>query len=173
MYIVARQLFKYGNTWCFSTSAIESRGARLKRLGRRLVCWRKSLGATLYKYVDRRTGKLVERSQEYNSSAVEQLLGKVCRQEDLWHSSDVFARPEKLRLQSQLRSRLLKCDLPEEGERQRGAARARPTGFAVLHAAAQPPPPAADKPHSPPKASGSSRQSWMWVGGRKQPPLAV
>eukprot|EP00965_Chrysotila_dentata_P245043 6206328-Pleurochrysis_carterae.AAC.1 len=39
VYVVPQQLFKYGNTWCFSTAAIESRGARLKRIGRRNVCW--------------------------------------------------------------------------------------------------------------------------------------
>eukprot|EP00965_Chrysotila_dentata_P118745 3926421-Pleurochrysis_carterae.AAC.2 len=36
--IVAQQPFDYGNTWRFSTCAIESRGARLKRTGSEQHC---------------------------------------------------------------------------------------------------------------------------------------
>ena len=41
--VVPQQIAAHGNTWRFSTAPIESRGARLKRLGRRVVSWRKFL----------------------------------------------------------------------------------------------------------------------------------
>ena len=41
-FVVPQQIFKYGNTWMYSTAAIESRGSRIKRLGRSTVCWRKA-----------------------------------------------------------------------------------------------------------------------------------
>ena len=111
VFVVPRQISMYGNTWRFSTAAIESRGARLKRLGRRVVCWRRSIGATKYLYTDRRTGKTMERTQSYKSSAMLQLLTRVCGSEDSWHSNERFSRPEKLRLQAQLRSCRLKFDV--------------------------------------------------------------
>ena len=40
---------------------------------------------------------------------------------DGWHSSDSFVTPAKLRLQQLLRTRFLKCDLPEPGARQSAA----------------------------------------------------
>ena len=39
-WVVWRQLFERGNTWYHSTCSIESRGARIKRIGRRLTNWR-------------------------------------------------------------------------------------------------------------------------------------
>eukprot|EP00965_Chrysotila_dentata_P211461 6186469-Pleurochrysis_carterae.AAC.1 len=57
VYVVPQQLFQYGNTWCLSTAAIKSRGARLKRIGRRNVFWRKAVSdSTKYSYTDRQTG---------------------------------------------------------------------------------------------------------------------
>ena len=35
LWVVPRQLFRYGDTWRYSATAIESRGARLKRFGRK------------------------------------------------------------------------------------------------------------------------------------------
>eukprot|EP00965_Chrysotila_dentata_P105099 3471710-Pleurochrysis_carterae.AAC.2 len=116
VFIVAQQLFDLGNTWRFSTCAIESRGARLKRVGRRVVYWRPLRAlATLYNYVDRRTQKPVRRSQAYSSSPMEQMLMRICQSEASWHdAASPFARPEKLRLQHHLRSCKLKCELADE-----------------------------------------------------------
>ena len=56
VFVVPRQIFKYGNTWRFSTAPIESRGARLKRLGRAVTNWRSiARTACAYNYMDRRT----------------------------------------------------------------------------------------------------------------------
>eukprot|EP00965_Chrysotila_dentata_P095601 3159916-Pleurochrysis_carterae.AAC.4 len=61
--------------------------------------------------------KRVQRLQTYRSSAVEHILSRVAAQEDNWHSVDSFATPAKLRLQQQLRTRRLKCDMLEPVER--------------------------------------------------------
>eukprot|EP00965_Chrysotila_dentata_P139542 4613463-Pleurochrysis_carterae.AAC.1 len=65
---VVPQLFMYGNTWRFSTCAIESRGARLKRIGRRMICWRPiSAMGTIYNFIDRRTQKPVRTTRNYTA----------------------------------------------------------------------------------------------------------
>eukprot|EP00965_Chrysotila_dentata_P237792 6202130-Pleurochrysis_carterae.AAC.4 len=114
VFVVPQLLFKYGNTWCFSTAAIESRGARLERIGRQNVCLRKAVSWwTSYDYTGRRSGKKVQRLKTYESSAVEQLLVPVAVQEETWHCTDIFATPEELRLQQQSPTRRLKCDMQE------------------------------------------------------------
>ena len=47
----------------------------------------------------KRDGTVGKRTSVYNSSPMEQLLKLVCLQEDSWHSSGKFVRPENLRLQ--------------------------------------------------------------------------
>eukprot|EP00965_Chrysotila_dentata_P044734 1487209-Pleurochrysis_carterae.AAC.3 len=39
---------------------------------------------------------------------------QVCASEEVWHDNSTFATPAKLRLQQQLRTRRLKCDLPDQ-----------------------------------------------------------
>ena len=103
---------------------IESRGARIKRLGRRLVNWRPlCTGFTVYRYIDRKTGEMKEQSRRYNSSPMHQLLQKLCGQEESWHSTASYSRPEKLRLQTALRTTLLKIEVDEA---------APPASFSVL-----------------------------------------
>uniref|UniRef100_A0A6T0BS26 Uncharacterized protein n=1 Tax=Chrysotila carterae TaxID=13221 RepID=A0A6T0BS26_CHRCT len=91
----------------------------MKRIGRRNVCWRKVVsGWTSYNCTDQRSGMKVQRLQSYRSSAVELLLMHVAAREDEWHSEKSFSTPEKLRLQQQLRTRRLKCEMQEPlGER--------------------------------------------------------
>ena len=138
-FVVPQQIFKYGNVWRFSTAGIESRGSRLKRLGRTTVCWRKAVhGWTSYDYTVRSTGAKRQRMQGYSSSAVQQLLVKVCAQEESWHSSDNFATPAKIRLQQQLRTCRLKCEMVEVTDRQ--SAGSILTGAAASHATPAPSP---------------------------------
>ena len=138
VWIVPRQIFELGNTWSFSTCAIESReqpqsvpvasaycaddlrlracagGARLKRLGRKVVSWR-SLGAAVYNYIDRRTGLAKRRSQRFSSSPALQMMERIAVGETQWRDTEsVFARPENLRLQMQMRACKLKCELADE-----------------------------------------------------------
>ena len=62
LFIATRQMFAKGNTWRFATAAIESRGARIKRVGRAVTNWRSlSKGLVEYSYMDRRTGEKKER----------------------------------------------------------------------------------------------------------------
>ena len=112
VWIVWRQLFELGNTWSMSTCTIESRGARIKRLGRRVVNWRPlSQGFTAYRYICRKTGVLIEGKRSYNSSPVHQILQRLVLQEEGWHSTGKYNRPERVRLQASLRTTLLKCEM--------------------------------------------------------------
>ena len=143
VWIVPCQIFELGDTWRYSTCAIESRklspcsplpmpptlehttltgararvlvgGARLKRIGRKVCSWRK-LGAAVYNYIVRRTGLAKRRSQGYCSSPCLQMMERICVAEVQWRdSSSVFARPEHLRLQMQMRSCKLKCELADD-----------------------------------------------------------
>ena len=114
VWIVWRQLFREGNTYVMSTCMIESRGARIKRLGRRLTSWRPlCIGFTAYRYICRKTGELREGKRAYNSSPMHQLLQRLVLQEDSWHSSGRYNRPEKVRLQAALRTTLLKVEVDE------------------------------------------------------------
>eukprot|EP00965_Chrysotila_dentata_P133384 4410507-Pleurochrysis_carterae.AAC.1 len=64
VWIVPRQIFQYGDLWRFSTIMIESRGAKLKKLGRLTCSWRPlQASKTVYNYVDRRSGQAVRRTQ--------------------------------------------------------------------------------------------------------------
>eukprot|EP00965_Chrysotila_dentata_P257084 6212763-Pleurochrysis_carterae.AAC.3 len=114
---VPQQLFMYGNTWRFSTCAIESRGARLKRIGKRVICWRpiSSAMGTVYNCIDRRTQLPVRKTRSYASSPMEQMMIRICNQEVNWHdTSSTFARPKQLRLKQQLRACKLKCEFADE-----------------------------------------------------------
>eukprot|EP00965_Chrysotila_dentata_P149246 4928975-Pleurochrysis_carterae.AAC.1 len=116
VWIVPQQLFMYGNTWRFSTCAIESRGARLKCIERRVICWRPvSAMGTVYNYIDRRTWLPVRKTRSYASSPMEQMMIRICNQEANWHvTSSVFARPKQLRLKQQLCACKLKCEFADE-----------------------------------------------------------
>eukprot|EP00965_Chrysotila_dentata_P094301 3117852-Pleurochrysis_carterae.AAC.2 len=115
VYVVPQQLYRHGNTWSFSTCAIESRGARLKRTGRRNISWRPfSAAKAVYSYIDSRTNLPVSLVQGYNSSPMMQMMKRICYLEATWHdTSSVFVRPSRLRLQRQLRASKLKCEIPD------------------------------------------------------------
>eukprot|EP00965_Chrysotila_dentata_P261876 6214393-Pleurochrysis_carterae.AAC.3 len=70
VFVVPQQIAKHGDTWVYSTMAIESRGARLKRYGRSTVSWRKAVnGWSSFDYTNRASGAKVQRTQRYMSSA--------------------------------------------------------------------------------------------------------
>ena len=110
VWIVWQQFFFFGNTWPLSTISIESRNARIKRYGLRFTPWR-ATGSTAYSYINRRSGKHVNSVRDYASSAVHQLLQRVALSEKGWHSNSRFTAPDKLRLQLQLRSTLIKVEV--------------------------------------------------------------
>ena len=89
-------------------------GARLKRIGRKVVSWRK-LGSAVYNYIDRRTGLAKRRAQGYDSSPMLQMMERISVAEVMWRdTTSAFARPEHLRLQMQMRSCKLKCELADD-----------------------------------------------------------
>ena len=117
VWIVPRMIAQYGDLWRFCTAAIESRNARLKRIGRTCISWRPfQEGKTIYHYIDHRTGEEITREQGYKSSPMEQMLSKMIALQDSWHSDSMFVRPAKLRLQQDLRRRRLKVDFDTEVE---------------------------------------------------------
>ena len=138
VFVVPQQLADEGNTQRFSTAPIESRGARLKRLGRRVVSWRKYLAPSALPgrlHVSRKTGAPVRVAQRYQSSPMHQMLMRMSAAEDMWHSLSTFARPDKLRLKHQLRTRHLKCEMvPEEGVHVKGSRGTRSVPGAMLNA---------------------------------------
>ena len=114
VWIVWQQLWLYGNTWPLSTISIESRNARIKKIGLRFTNWRPLVqGFTAYSYVDRRSGQHVKGQRRYNSSAVHQLLKRVALSELSWHTTSKFTASDKLRLMTQLRSTLIKVKVAD------------------------------------------------------------
>ena len=113
-WIVWQQIFAYGNTWPLSTISIESRNARIKKYGRRFTNWRPLVeGFTAYSYIDRRSKEHVTGQRRYCSSAVHQMLQRLALAEKSWHTNSVFTPPSMLRLQTQLRSCLIKVEVGE------------------------------------------------------------
>ena len=114
VWICWQQIFLFGNTWPMGTMAIESRNARIKRYGRRFTNWRPFVaGETSYHYVDRRSGVEKTGTRKYNSSPVHQMLQRLALSEKGWHTTNKFSAPQKLRLQAQLRSRVLKIEVAD------------------------------------------------------------
>jgi len=90
------------------------RNARIKKYGRRFTNWRPLVdGFTSYSYIDRRSKKQVNSERRYNSSAVHQLLERVALSEQGWHTNTRFTSTDKLRLQTQLRSTLIKVEIAD------------------------------------------------------------
>jgi hypothetical protein len=114
VWIAWQQLFLYGNAWPLSTISIESRNARIKRYGRRFTNWRPLVdGFTAYAYIDRRSKEYKTSERRYNSSAVHQLLKRVALSELGWHRNSKFTAPDRLRLQTQLRSTRIKVEVAD------------------------------------------------------------
>ena len=114
VWIAWQNLFLYGNAWPLSTISIESRNARIKRYGRRFTNWRPLVdGSTAYAYQDRRSKEYKTSERRYNSSAVHQLLKRVALSELGWHRNNKFTAPDKLRLQTQLRSTRIKIEVAD------------------------------------------------------------
>ena len=83
VYVVPRQIAKYGELWPFSTSALESRGARIKRV--RNVCWR-GYSSKPYERKAERQGRVTKFKQAYRSSPTLHILRMLASQEELFHA---------------------------------------------------------------------------------------
>ena len=114
VWIIWQQVWLYGNTWPLSTISLESRNARIKKIGIRFTNWRPLVaGYTEYSYKDRRSGQQINGKRRYNSSAVHQMLQRLALCETSWHTNSRFTAPDKLRLQTQLRSTLIKVEVAD------------------------------------------------------------
>jgi len=84
MRIAALQMRVKGDLWRFSTRCVEGRGGQIKRIARRMVCWRRRCSA--YKRsVKARGGGTRVITQSYNSTPERQLMRQACKREDRGH----------------------------------------------------------------------------------------
>ena len=83
VYLVPRQIEKYGDLWPFCTSSVESRGARIKRI--RAINWR-SYAATPFDSRQQRAGRVTKHRTTYRSSPTVQILRSLASQEERFHS---------------------------------------------------------------------------------------
>ena len=82
VYVVPRQIEKYGALWPFSTAALESRGARIKRVK---VSWRSYCAAPADRKIERQ-GRVEKFKQTYKSAPTAQILRMLSAAEDVYHS---------------------------------------------------------------------------------------
>jgi len=85
MTVGAKQVRTRGNLWPFSTRAVEGRGGQLKKIGRRIICWRRRSQGT-YKRNIRRLGAARTVVQGYSSAPERQLMRASCFREDRAHT---------------------------------------------------------------------------------------
>ena len=85
MTVATRQIRERGDLWRFSTRSVEGRGGRIKRISRRIVCWRRRC-TSYQRSVRTKTGHRVI-TQSYNSNPEKQLMRAVCSFEDRIHES--------------------------------------------------------------------------------------
>jgi len=85
MTVGAKQVRQRGNLWPFSTRAVEGRGGQLKKIGRRIICWRRRSQGT-YKRNIRRKGVARTVVQGYGSAPERQLMRASCFREDRTHT---------------------------------------------------------------------------------------
>ena len=83
--VAARQTRKWGDLWRFSTRAVEGRGGQLKRIGRRIICWRHRCKGSYQRNI-RRKGATKTITQGYGSAPHRQLMKVSCFREHGAHS---------------------------------------------------------------------------------------
>ena len=81
VFVVPRQIERYGALWPFSTAALESRGARIKRIK---VSWRGYCDQPKTRRSERQ-GRVSIFKQRYRSSPTLQILRMLSAAEDMYH----------------------------------------------------------------------------------------
>ena len=84
MRIAARQMRAKGDLWRFSTRCVEGRGGQIKRIARKIVCWRRRCPA-YQRSIKARGGGTRVITQSYNSTPERQLMRQSCKREDRAH----------------------------------------------------------------------------------------
>ena len=83
VWVASRQIAERGDLWAYSTSPIESRGARMKRIARSCVSWR---GPSMRCLDSEKSQGKASAPRPYESCAMLQLLRSVVAQEQIWQS---------------------------------------------------------------------------------------
>ena len=86
LWAVPRQMAVRGDLWDYSTSPIESRGARMKRVIRSCLSWRGPVWRT--DGASEEAGKSPKAKRPYESCAMLQLLRSIVAQEQIWQSPE-------------------------------------------------------------------------------------
>ena len=76
----------WGDLWRFSTRSVEGRGGQLKRIGRRMICWRRRGKGKYQRTVRGKGGAKRVIEQSYNSAPERQLMRAACNREDRAHT---------------------------------------------------------------------------------------
>ena len=86
-YVVPRQMADRGNLWPYSTRAVEARGARYKKIRRRLVCFKKPAQQVMKAVRNKKTGTVSFKKSAYASCSTLQMLRASSSQEASAHRS--------------------------------------------------------------------------------------
>ena len=86
MTVVPRQMQMWGDLWRFSTRSVEGRGGQLKKIGRRIICWRRRCAAGSYQRNVKRKGVAHAISQGYSYGPERMLMRASCFREDRAHT---------------------------------------------------------------------------------------
>lgn len=115
MTTVSRQMRLKGDLWRFSTRSVEGRGGRIKRISRRIVCWRRNC-KSYQRSIRTKTGHRII-TQSYNATPEKMLMRGACSAEISAHAD------QRSRLASTGRNTLARtipkaqaAALPELGE---------------------------------------------------------
>ena len=84
MTTVPRQIHARGDLWRFSTRSVEGRGGRIKRISRRIVCWRRNCKSYQHS-VRTKTGHRVI-TQSYSATPEKMLMRGACAAEISTHA---------------------------------------------------------------------------------------
>jgi hypothetical protein len=86
-YVIPRQMAERGNLWPYSTRAVEARGARYKKIRRRVVCFRQPAKEVMRAVRNKKSGTVSFKKSAYASCSTIQMLRTSSSQEESAHRS--------------------------------------------------------------------------------------
>ena len=86
-YILPQQMAVVGDAWPYSTRAVEARGGRLKRISRKVCCFRKRAKEVWKSVKNLKLATVSFKKSAYNSSRTLQMFRTQCAQEESAHGS--------------------------------------------------------------------------------------